>query len=213
LPNIVSFIGLLCNDLNISLVGLVRCEYLSDLTQIFIDMHQDHPSHKRIPLPVTECAMSVLQRVAVCCRVLHCAAVCCSVLQYAAECCRVLQCAAVCCSVLQCAAVCCSVPQCVAVCCSVLQVRSTIHPPIIVNGPAALASPPPLSLPSPPCSSLPPPVIMLSGSEEVLTSSSRKCADDAGEGGTRRRVPVCVFMLCACVCNGCVCVCWGGVDE
>ena len=47
----------------------------------------------------------------------------------------------------------------------------------------------------------------------VLTSSSRKCADDAGQGGTRRRVPVCVFMLCACAFNGCVCVCWGGVDK
>jgi len=41
-------------------------------------------------------------------------------LQRVAVCCRVLQCVAVCCSVLQCVAVCCSVWQCVAVCCSVL---------------------------------------------------------------------------------------------
>jgi len=58
----------------------------------------------------------VLQRVAVCCRVLHCVAVCCGVLQCAAVYCSVLQCIAVCCSVLQCVAVCCSVLQCVAVC-------------------------------------------------------------------------------------------------
>jgi len=69
--------------------------------------------------------------------VLQCAAVRCSVLQRGAVCCRVLQCVAgngrtwhklaqerplaVCCSVLQCVAVPCSVLQCVAACCSVLQ--------------------------------------------------------------------------------------------
>jgi len=63
--------------------------------------------------------------------------VCCSVLQCVAVCCRVddvvssavlgagspggMQCAVVCCSVLQCAVVCCSVLQGVVVCCSVLQ--------------------------------------------------------------------------------------------
>jgi len=91
---------------------------------------------------------SVLQRVAVCCSVLHCVVrqarsrmnesclfqlarsllfyiavriVCCSVLQCVAVCCSVLQCVAVCCSVFQCVALCCFVLQCVAVCCSVLQ--------------------------------------------------------------------------------------------
>jgi len=45
----------------------------------------------------------VLQRVAVCCNVLHyvqCDAVCCSVLQYVAVRCSMLQCVAVCRSVL-----------------------------------------------------------------------------------------------------------------
>jgi len=87
---------------------------------------------------------SVLQCVAVCCKLLQFVvaecysvllcdavrmlflhdlsiAVCCSVLQCVAMCCNVLQCVAVCCSVLQCVvAVCCSVLQCVAVCCCVL---------------------------------------------------------------------------------------------
>jgi len=71
---------------------------------------------------------SVLQCVAVCCRVLHdallrvcskkwrllqCVAVCCSVLFL---CCSGLQCVAVYCNVLQCVAVRCSVLQCVADC-------------------------------------------------------------------------------------------------
>jgi len=47
-----------------------------------------------------------LQRVAVCCSVLHCVALCCSVLQCAAACQNVLQCAAVCYGVLKCTAVC-----------------------------------------------------------------------------------------------------------
>jgi len=47
--------------------------------------------------------------------------VCSTVLQCIAVYCRVLQCVAVYCSVLQCVAVCCSVLQCVAVCCSVLR--------------------------------------------------------------------------------------------
>jgi len=57
---------------------------------------------------------SVLQCVAVCCRVLQGVAGCCSVLQCVAVCCRVLLCVAVCCSALQCVVVCCSVLQCVA---------------------------------------------------------------------------------------------------
>jgi len=71
---------------------------------------------------VAECC-SVLQSVAVCCRVLQCVAECCSVLQRVAVCCRV------CCRVLQCVAeccrVCCSVLQSVAVCCRVLQCVAT----------------------------------------------------------------------------------------
>ena len=74
---------------------------------------------------------TVLQCVAVCCRVLPCVAVCFCVLPCVAVCCSVLQCVAVCCSVLQCVAdvgdthnskrrpclaVCCIVLQCVAVC-------------------------------------------------------------------------------------------------
>ena len=80
---------------------------------------------------------SMLQSVAVYCRVLQCVAVCCSVLQCVAVCCSVLQCVTVCCSVLQCVAGCCSVLydvaddrsfaslllllKRVAVCCSMLQ--------------------------------------------------------------------------------------------
>jgi len=51
------------------------------------------------------CFRNKLQRVAVCCSVLHCIAVHCSVSQCIAVCCSVLQCVAVCCSVLQCVAV------------------------------------------------------------------------------------------------------------
>jgi len=47
--------------------------------------------------------------------VLQCVAVCCRVLQNVEVCGSVLQCVAMCCSVLQCAAVCCSARQCVAV--------------------------------------------------------------------------------------------------
>ena len=61
------------------------------------------------------CMRSVLQSVAVCCRVLQCVAVCCRVLQSVAECCRVLQSVAACYSVSQCIAVCYIVLQCVAV--------------------------------------------------------------------------------------------------
>jgi len=84
----------------------------------------------------------MLQRVAVCCRVilsillgcdllqcvavyylitlgLHCVTWCCSVLQCVAECYSMLQCVAEHCSVLQCVAVCCSVLQCATMCCMV----------------------------------------------------------------------------------------------
>ena len=96
--------------------------------------------HLRCPGVCPLCSgRNVLQRVAVCCRVLpvccQCVAVCCRVAVL--QCCSVLQCVAVCCvwhhllrglgvcplcsvrSVLQCTAVYCSVLQCVAVCCSV----------------------------------------------------------------------------------------------
>ena len=53
-------------------------------------------------------AFSLLQYLAVSCRVLQYVAVCCSVLQYVAVCCSVLQCVAVCCRVVQCGAVWCS---------------------------------------------------------------------------------------------------------
>ena len=81
---------------------------------------------------------SVLQRVAVRCRVLQCAdslrvadEVCCSdVLQcvaVVAVCYSGLHCVALCCIVLQCVAVCCSVMRSVAVCCSVWQCRLMRH--------------------------------------------------------------------------------------
>ena len=52
---------------------------------------------------------------------MQCGAVCCSVLQYVAVFCKVLQCVATFCSVLQRVAVCCSILQYIAVYCSVLQ--------------------------------------------------------------------------------------------
>ena len=92
-----------------------------------------------------ELCCSVLQYVAVCCRVLQCVvvgilrhrvpirlahsvAVCCSVLQCTAECCSVLQCVVLCCSPLPHAtstrSVCCSMLQYMSVCCVQLQLSN-----------------------------------------------------------------------------------------
>jgi len=71
--------------------------------------------YNRLRAPTCAAALGPATSRVLCCSVLQFV----SVLQCVAVCCRVLPCGAVCCSVLQCVAVCCSVLQCFAVCCNV----------------------------------------------------------------------------------------------